>query len=147
MFDKAAGDKTRGLSFGLDYSQSKWSQYSFIGARDSVQNSWGIHVGTQLSAIDKPIRYAQAISYRFGFSIGQDYIKLGNNIPTFGISAGMGLPIINYNRLSPTQYSVLNIAVEYLKRGNDSNPLRENLFRVSIGFNLTDLWFGKRKYE
>lgn len=147
MFEKAAGDKTRGLSLGADYSQSKWSQYRFMGLQDSVQDSWEIHMGAQLSSISKPTRYSQAISYRFGLSFGSDYIKIVNSMPSFGISAGVGLPIINYNRLSPTQYSILNIGVEYGRRGNDSNPLKENMFRVSVGFDFTDLWFSKRKYE
>ena len=42
---------------------------------------------------------------------------------------------------------MVNLAFEYGKRGNDDNLLKENLFRISVGFNFTDLWFGKRKYE
>jgi hypothetical protein len=42
---------------------------------------------------------------------------------------------------------MLNLAFEYLKRGNNNNLLKENLFRFSVGLNLSDLWFGKRKYD
>jgi len=53
--------------------------------------------------------------------------------------------LANYSRLSG-QFTTINIALEYIKRGNNSNIVKENLFRVSVGLNLSDLWFGKRKY-
>ena len=59
----------------------------------------------------------------------------------------MGLPVVNYSRLSQNQFTVVNLAFEYARRGNDENVLKENLYRFSVGFNLTDLWFGKRRYE
>jgi hypothetical protein len=37
--------------------------------------------------------------------------------------------------------------MEYAKRGNNSNVIKENLFRISVGFNFTDFWFGKHKYD
>ena len=51
------------------------------------------------------------------------------------------------SRLAPNQYNAINISLEYLKRGNKDNALKENVFRFSVGFNFTDLWFVKRKYE
>ena len=59
----------------------------------------------------------------------------------------MGLPIANYNRLAQGQYTLINLAIEYNKRGNNSNLLKDDLFRVSLGLSLSDLWFIKRKYE
>jgi hypothetical protein len=85
--------------------------------------------------------------YRLGFFVGPDYIHIGNSLSQFGASFGMGIPIVNYNRLSPGQYSIINVALEYIKRGNNTNLMKENLFRISVGFNFTDLWFGKHKYE
>jgi hypothetical protein len=147
LYETAGGDNTRGWSFGVDYNTTKWQQYRFFGTTDSVQNNWQIHVGSQLSPINKPTRYGQAISYRFGFFVGRDYVRVNNNIPLYGITVGMGLPLANYNRLSPNQVSIINLALEYGRRGNDNNLLKENLFRLSVGLNFTDLWFGKRKYE
>jgi hypothetical protein len=42
---------------------------------------------------------------------------------------------------------VLNLALEYERRGNNENVLKENVFRISVGLNFSDLWFSKRKYE
>jgi hypothetical protein len=57
------------------------------------------------------------------------------------------LPVRNYNRQSPGQATLINLGLEYIKRGNDENLLKENLFRVSFGLSLSDLWFSKRRYE
>jgi hypothetical protein len=86
------------------------------------------------------------LSYRFGFSVGQDYIKVQQDLPTFGASFGVALPIRS-SRLALNQFNALNLSFEYLKRGNNDNVLKENLFRFSVGFNFTDLWFIKKKYE
>jgi hypothetical protein len=32
-------------------------------------------------------------------------------------------------------------------RGNKNMPMRESLFRLSMGLNLSDLWFNPRKYD
>ena len=136
-----------GWLFGADYTQSKWSNYLLMGQPDSVQDNWQINVGAQLFPKPTTTSYFSRVAYRVGFFTGPDYIKVRNNLPTFGGSFGMALPIGNYSRLSATQFSVVNITFEYGKRGNNNNLLKENLFRLSVGLNFTDLWFGKRKYD
>jgi len=135
-----------GWLFGVDYSATKWSNYRYFGQADSVQDGWQVNVGAQLSPRPRA-NYFSRVSYRFGFYAGSDYLHVQGKLPVYGGSFGLALPIGNYNRLSPNQVSVVNLAFEYGKRGNDDNLLKENLFRISVGFNFTDLWFGKRKYE
>jgi hypothetical protein len=139
-------DDNSGWLLAADYTQSKWSHYRFYDQADSTQDSWMVNAGAQLFPKGKG-GYFSKVTYRFGFNVGSDYIKVKNSLPLYGISFGMGLPIANFNRLSPNQFSVVNIALEYGKRGNNDNPLKENLFRLSLGFNFTDLWFGKKKYD
>lgn len=140
-------DNGSGWLFGVDYSQTNWDNYRFYGLKDSVKNNWQLNVGGQI--FPKPgTNYFSQVVYRFGFYTGPDYIRLGNsNLPQFGVSAGMGLPIMGHTRMAQYQYTVLNIALEYSKRGNNSNLIKENMFRLSVGFNFTDFWFGKRKYD
>jgi hypothetical protein len=73
-------------------------------------------------------------------------LKLGENLSRFGASFGMGLPIA-ISRQAPNQYTLINVAIEYSKRGNNENLLKESMFRFSLGFSLSDLWFGKHKYD
>jgi len=131
---------------GVDFVYNKWEDYRFFGATDRVKNNWQIRAGGQYRP--KPGRtYLSNVAYRAGFSTGADYITAGGELPAWSATAGFGLPIANYNRLSPNQYSIINLSFEYNQRGNDQNPLKESLFRVSVGLSFSDLWFTKRKYD
>lgn len=146
--NREPGNGTKGYTLGVDLVQSQWSDYRFFGASDLVRNNWQVRVGGQLSPGTQPKSvYSQAITYRAGIFMGQDYIRAGGDLPVYGVSVGMGLPLFNYNRLSPGQFTLINLALEYGRRGNNENVVKENTFRVSVGLNLTDLWFGKRRYE
>ena len=135
----------RGFLFGVDYTQSKWSEYRFFRQQDSVQDSWKINAGGQFNP--KPgANYFSRVSYKLGFAVGMDYIKVKEDLPLYAITFGMALPI-RTSRLAPNQFNAVNLAFEFLKRGNNDNVLKENIFRLSVGFNFTDLWFMKRKYE
>jgi hypothetical protein len=136
----------RSWSLGADLIMNRWEDFRFFGAADEVKNNWQVRTGGQYRP--QPGRnYFSNVSYRAGFSVGPDYITAGGNLPSWGASAGFGLPIASYNRLSPNQFSIINLAFEYNRRGNDANPLKENVFRVSVGLNFSDLWFTKRKYD
>lgn len=134
-----------GWLFGADFTQQNWDKYRFYGQKDSVQNSWMIKVGTQLNPVPKRT-YFSNVSYRLGFFMGPDYIKVGKKMQQIGGSFGLGLPIA-LSRQAPNQVTLINLAFEYGRRGNNDNFLKENLFRVSIGFSLSDFWFVKRKYD
>jgi hypothetical protein len=138
--------KEGGWLFGIDYVVQKWDQYRFFGQTDLVRDKWELRIGTELRPAPKR-NYFSNVSYRLGFNIGPDYIKVDKKIPQMGITFGMGLPVVNYNRQSPGQATLVNLAFEYSKRGNDDNLLHESTFRFSLGFSLSDFWFGKRKYD
>jgi hypothetical protein len=131
--------------FGADYTTSKWSEYRFFGQPDAVQDNWMLNLGAQLTPRPRT-NYFSNITYRFGFFTGKDYVKVQKDLPVFGVSFGTALPI-RPSRYAPAQFTAFNLGFEYMKRGNDNNLLKENLFRISLGLNLTDLWFGKKKYE
>jgi len=141
--------KTRGWQLGIDFVQSQWSQYRYYGTMDSVQNNWSLHVGGELTPSVNPANkdYWKAVTYRAGFSFGPDYIKIGNKLSQYGVSFGMGLPIATHRGFGSNQFSLINVALEYGKRGNNNNLLKENLFRLSVGFSLSDIWFVKKRYE
>jgi hypothetical protein len=131
---------------GVDFVQNNWDQYRFYGATDLVSNNWELRVGGQLRPEPKR-NYFSNVAYRAGIFVGQDYIHVENKLPLAGLTFGMGLPLANYNQLARTQASIINVSLEYIKRGNNDNALKENIFRLSVGLSLSDLWFVKRKYE
>ncbi|HEY0058078.1 MAG TPA: hypothetical protein VGB56_03025 [Flavisolibacter sp.] len=136
----------RNWMIGADVIYNKWEDYRFFGSADKVKNNWQLRAGGQYRP-KSGRSYLSNVAYRAGFSTGTDYITAGGDLPTWSATAGLGLPIANYNRLSPNQFSLVNLAFEYNRRGNDQNLLKENVFRLSLGFSFSDLWFTKRKYD
>jgi len=139
-------NKYGGWLVGADFVQDNWDEYRFYGAVDSVRSNWQLKFGTQIKPEPKH-NYFSNVSYRAGIFIGKDYVHVQDDLPVAGLSFGMGLPLANYNQLARGQVSTINISFEYIKRGNNDNLLKENLFRLSFGLSFSDLWFVKRKYE
>ena len=137
--------KKIGWIFGADFTLQNWNKYRFYGQVDSVTNSWQVKIGGQINPVPNR-NYFSRVSYRFGLVAGPDYIKVKQNLPQFGASFGLGLPLA-ISRQAPNQNTLINIALEYGKRGNNNNLLKENTFRFSLGFSLSDFWFIKRKYD
>jgi hypothetical protein len=141
----AVPNKEGGWLIGVDYTTQAWSEYRFYGKADSLRDKWELRVGGQISPVPQR-SYFTNVSYRFGFFIGPDYVKLGQSLPQVGASLGLGLPV-GISRQAPNQVTFVNLAFEFARRGNTSNPLQENLFRISLGFSLSDIWFIKRQYD
>jgi hypothetical protein len=137
--------KQGGWMVGMDLNFQNWDKYRFYGQVDSVKNNWEVRIGGQVNPVPKR-NYFSNVTYRAGIFMGPDYIKVGNKLSHFGASFGMGLPVA-ISRQAPNQYTLINVALQYSKRGNNANLLKENLFRFSLGFSLSDLWFGKHKYD
>jgi hypothetical protein len=136
----------KGWLIGVDYVTNKWNDYRFFNETDAVRTSSQIRVGAQIRP--KPsTNYFSNVAYRAGFFFGKDYINVDKELPQFGVTFGTGLPLGNYSTVSRTQFTVINLAFEYSKRGKNDNLLKENLFRISAGLNLSDLWFIKRRYD
>jgi hypothetical protein len=146
VIERLATTKKAGWLLGVDVIQTKWSDYRFYNGNDDVKDNWEVRAGAQFRPI--PARnYLSNVTYRVGFFTGPDYVNVNDqNLNQLGITFGLGLPLANYSRLSG-QFTSVNLAFEYVKRGGNSNPVKENLFRLSLGFNLSDIWFGKKKYD
>ena len=140
--------KKGGYLIGIDYQRSNWADYTSYGHTDSLRNTWQFRIGGELRpSLDAARKsYWGNVAYRVGFFMGPDYVKVNGDLPQYGTSVGLGLPLRNFNRLN-NQITIINVAFEYIKRGNNDNKLKENLFRMSVGFSLSDLWFAKKKYE
>ena len=134
--------------YGADFETSNWDNYRFFGQKDLVKNNWTVKAGLQyLPAQINSRKYSQFIKYRAGVFFGHDYIVADKKLPQFGISVGAGLPLKLKRAFYETQYSVMNVALEYGNRGNRNNNIRENIVRISLGFSLSDIWFSRYKYQ
>ena len=143
VIEKFVTAKQAGWLIGIDYVQNKWSDYRFYGQVDpAVRDKWELRAGAQLRPIPKT-NYFSNVVYRAGAFFGPEYVYIDKKLPVFGATFGLGLPILNYNRQSPGQATLINLAFEFIKRGNNNNLLKENIFRLSAGFSLSDFGFLK----
>ncbi len=139
-------EKMDAWQLGVDFTSTSWDDYSYFGEKDAVKNSWMIKVGGQITPnLLKAKNYWNLVTYRAGFNFGPDYINANGKLPQLGFSVGAGFPV----RRNPytNQYSAINLGFEYGKRGNKTNILSENIFRIALGLTLSDLWFVKKKYD
>jgi hypothetical protein len=138
-------DREAKWMIGADFTQTNWVDYRFYGEKDFLQNSWQMHLGGQIipNAFNAK-SYWNRVAYRAGFNLGADYVNVDGERPTYSVSFGMGLPMRPpaYTK----QFAVINLTLEYGKRGDKSNTIRENFFALALGLNLSDIWFQKRKY-
>lgn len=153
IFEQLPNDDKTGWLIGADFISTDWDSYRFNGQPDAVKSNWQLKLGGQLRPRFKPgkRRYKDLLAYRAGVFFGDDYVNISNQkLSTWGITAGITLPIANLKDPAAyirSQNSAVNISAEYIKRGNNNNPISENQFRLSVGFTLSDRWFFKRKYD
>lgn len=134
--------------YGFDFETSNWDNYRFFGQKDLVKNNWTAKAGLQyLPAGTSSRKYFQFVKYRAGVYFGPDYIMPNKKLSQFAITAGAGLPLKLRRAFYETQYSVLNFALEYGRRGTISNNIRENILHINLGFSLSDIWFRRQKYQ
>ena len=141
-----------GWLIGADYLSTNWDNFKINGQSEAVKTNWQIKIGAQLRPSLKNLTsYKTLLAYRAGVFFGDDYIYINNKkLPVWGITGGITLPIANLKDAGSrfrNQKSFVNISAEYIKRGNNDNPINEDMFRLSFGFTLSDFWFTKRKYE
>ena len=136
------------ILFGIDFETTQWDQYRFFGQKDLVKNSWVAKAGVQyFPATTGTTGYFNFVKYRAGVSFGKDYIAVDNNLPLYTISLGGAFPLKLKHNFYDLQYSVMNLAFEYGNRGNKSNNITESIYRISVGFSLSDVWFRRQKYQ
>ena len=134
-------------SISLEYETTQWSAYRFYDQPDKLQNSWQLRAGAKLMPNPASNNYWNWVIYRTGFSYGKDaFFADGKDLPTYTFSLGAGLPIRKH-RSYDYQSTIINTTFEIGKRGNNKNNITENFLRFSLGFNLSDVWFIKRKYD
>jgi hypothetical protein len=136
-------EKKDNWTISMDVNYSDWSSYRSFGKSDSLKNSLGVSVGGSFIPNSSDYKnYFKRIEYRAGARYDNGSLKLsGQNIATYGVSAGLGLPL-------GKSKSRMNISGEYFVRGASSDKvIKEEYFRIILGINFSDRWFQRTKYE
>jgi hypothetical protein len=156
---------TGGLSFTAIKKFRISGEYAFQNW-SSVTTSWNepladynrLSVGLTINPDSEPLKSMSKPEIYFGYNRGNLHaIYINNNgnltsIQEYGISFGLGLPVVRDVFTADGKRSrfrsMINLSAEYISRGgNTPNTIKEELFRLTVGLTLTDLWFIKRKYR
>jgi long-subunit fatty acid transport protein len=131
--------------FGAEINNTFWSNYRYFGQPDALRNSWTARFGGQIIPDINSKSYWPRVVYRAGVSFGPDYIDVSKKLNQYLFSFGAGFPI--RRTFYSNQYTTINTTFEFGARGNKKNTVSENLFKISVGVNLSDIWFNPRKYN
>lgn len=144
-------DRDNHWTFGADFENTMWSDYSFYGQSENLQDNYTLRVGGQYygatpSTLTK--NYFRFVKYRAGLYYGNEQISIAGDRKDFGVTAGAGFPLTSLQRIRYGEYAVLNTGIEFGAIGNkNSGNIRENVLRFSFGVSMNARWFQKRKYD
>ena len=146
------------LTMGIAFSQqSKWLVASEVSVgdvndfqdrfvtRDNITyiDPFGIRLGGYYQPNYQSLsNYLLRIIYRAGIRYDKTGLQFnGEEINEFGMSFGISLPMRQ-------GFSTIDLGFEAGTRGTtNSGAIEENFLNFSLGLNLTDKWFNKRKYD
>ncbi len=131
--------------FGAELGMANWQDYRYYGASDQLAKSWTARLGGQFTPDYRSSNYWKRVAYRLGAYFGPDIIRLTEKVPQYSFTFGAALPV--RRNVYTNQYTTINTAFELGFRGNKSNEIRESIFRIALGLNLSDIWFNKPKYQ
>lgn len=141
---------------GLDYTLQKWGSegypaFEMNGDEASYTLKNGIYkdrhkfnLGAQYCYNERHRAFLKRVHYRAGVSYATPYYKVNgvDGPKELSVSAGFGIPIMNsYNNRSQ-----LNISGQWVK-SSANGLIKENTFRINIGFTFNEDWFKKWKMQ
>jgi len=132
------------LWVGLDYSLEKWSKIEKFRKRDdNLRDRSKFSLAMEYSPNDGyATKFLQKLTYRFGAFYDTGYITVKDKeIRATGVSVGLGIPMARGK-------GQVNVSFEFGVNGTTSNYLvQEQFSRITLGINLFEHWFFKRKYQ
>jgi long-subunit fatty acid transport protein len=126
-----------------DVNWQKWSDFRYLGNNPGLQDNFRVSLGGQFRPSPVDIgKYYERINYRAGFRFEQSYLEIRNTrINDFGLSFGVGLPM-------KKSRSTINVGIEVGSQGTtDSQLIKENYIRFTVGTALQERWFLKRRFN
>lgn len=157
LFPRHEQGASKRMIFTLQYEMQDWDKYSEVFDDDTVmdglKNTRYYNFGIQYTPFSSNIigpeqKWWEISTYRFAVRTGTTYLQLNDTqLNQYGISFGMGIPLLN-----SMSFSQVNFGVEAGRRGTlESGLIEESYININIGLTISpsrsDPWFIKRKYD
>lgn len=137
---------------GLDYTLQKWGSLetpefdgtNYVLKKGVYTDRHKVNLGARYCYDERHRNFFKRVQYRAGVSYATPYYKInGSDGPKdLSVSAGFGIPIVN----SYNNRSYLNISGQWVQT-NASGFIKENTFRINVGFTFNEDWFKKWKMQ
>ena len=137
---------------GLDYTLQQWAEAkfpmeqggSYVSKKGMFMDSHKINAGFEYCQNTEGRSFMSRVRYRLGAGYSTPYIKVGSKDgpSQLSVSAGVGIPIVN----AFNNRSMLNVSAQWV-RNDASGLIKENSFRINVGFTFNERWFAKWKFE
>lgn len=150
------------LRLGVDYEWQKWKDIKspqlgknnqFTVAKGHFNDLRRYSFGAEYIPNKHGISKVKQIRYRVGAAYTSPYTRINtqnswqDGPQHFEVSAGVGIPIINYHGYAKNR-CVLNIGASYERVAPKHNAfLKENYLRIHIGLTFNERWFAKWKAQ
>jgi len=124
------------LTINVDFLNQNWTKFSTnILSNFALVNQNVFLIGFEYLPLDRPERFLDAVTYRFGFFVKDIGIQVNNEkIREYGLKLGTSLPI--------DQLNLVDFGLQYSVRGkNSGNLVKESVFNLWFGINLAEIWF------
>ncbi len=147
-----AYNHAQNLRVGADLQIQKWGSVDYPDYTNGtyalksgmLKDSYRFNVGGEWTPRPLSRKFLHRVRYRAGVGMATPYYYINGKEGPKELSAslGFGIPIMNgYNNRS-----ILSISGQFVRRSAD-NMIKENMFRLNIGFTFNERWFAKWKVE
>lgn len=152
--------RSRKFIIGADVTFQRWNKVEYpdllgdgLTSSERFNNRWKYNVGGEYVMDPFDRSYFKRIRFRGGLNYSNSYLNVKNNsnvidgFKEYGASLGFGFPIRDREGYG-TRTSYLNIAFEYKKiKPNSSGFVNQDYIGISVGVNINELWFFRRKIQ
>jgi hypothetical protein len=147
------------VAIGAEYTYQAWESVSMKeGWNERFADLKRLSVSLTIRPESNPSKSMRKPELYLGYFMSDLNALYTNNsnieqsVRENGISFGLGLPVIrdvfNADGKREKYKSMIHLSGEYIRRGNSSIGLvQEDIYRLTLGLSLSDLWFIKRKYR
>ncbi len=138
------------LTLAADVLYETWDKASYNDSKDEFKNRFRVAAGGEYIPNYQNRNFFNRVKYRVGAHFSNSYLCInntddvaykGNGYKEYGVSLGLGLPLID-NR------SMINVAFEYTKiHPSGVNMIDEQYFRFTVNYTFNEMWFWKKKVD
>ncbi|MGB9664851.1 MAG: hypothetical protein ACPL25_08045 [Ignavibacteria bacterium] len=124
------------FSFSVDFLNQNWTNLSTnTYSNFDLVNQNVFTIGFEYLPLQRPEKFIDALTYRFGIFIKDIGIQINNEkIREYGIKLGTSIPI--------DQLNLIDFGFQYSVRGkNSTNLVKESVLNFWFGINLAEIWF------